>query len=277
MNPEYKARMNNNCTTHGNSCTMTFVESECSDGMCCFTCVIPPNNGHIGFFKSLWRKGTGSPYVKLLVMSKGYKNELYDSCKFLDFTISKASPDASLKMDLRCSIYKSRPSQCMGYPDMAGESVYHKISGPCIFNEYTASRTYKKLVYKREWQAFYAIQDRAEAMRNIFLSEDAMTARKTILKAQDTHCVTICEGKKEQDYILIPLPKQVHKVLYISEKHQPITTIRQAYDRWEAKIQKNLQNHYGSEWEIRLKDAIEMEEKDASKRDDENTTGNIEC
>lgn len=59
----------------GNHGKISFAESECSDGMCCFTCVIPPNNGHIGFFKSLWKKGTGYPHVKLLVTSEGYKDE----------------------------------------------------------------------------------------------------------------------------------------------------------------------------------------------------------
>ncbi|MBI2469681.1 MAG: hypothetical protein HYV59_00345 [Planctomycetes bacterium] len=58
--------MNINYTMNKNLCDMAFAENECSDGMCCFTCVIPSNNGHIGFFKSMWKSGTGSPYVKLL-------------------------------------------------------------------------------------------------------------------------------------------------------------------------------------------------------------------
>ena len=32
------------------------------------------------------KRGTGSPYVKLLVISEGRKDELYDSCKFLGFS-----------------------------------------------------------------------------------------------------------------------------------------------------------------------------------------------
>ena len=123
----------------------------------------------ISVFKSMWKSGTGSPYVKLLVTSEGHKNELYDSCKFLDFIISGNSGDSILKMDLRCSIYKHRPRQCKDYPDRAGESLYQQISGPCIFNEYTASGTYKELVYKRKWDAFYAILDEKDAIRNILL------------------------------------------------------------------------------------------------------------
>lgn len=269
--------MDSSCSANEDCRKIAFVESECSDGMCCFTCVIPPDNGHISFFKSLWKRGTGSPYVKLLIMSEGYKNELYDSCKFLDFIISKNSDDSSIRMDLRCSIYKSRPSQCMGYPDKAGESVYKKISGPCIFNEYTASGTYQKLVYKREWQAFYIIQDHPEAIRNIFPGKDTITARELLLKIQDVYVAVISQGKSETNYILIPLPKQTQNILYLSEKHQPITTIREAYHLWDEKIQKNLQNHYGAEWEVRLKNAIEMEEKDAGKRCDEDSTGNIKC
>lgn len=267
------------CPVHKNHGSITFAENECSDGMCCFTCVIPSNNGHLGFFKSLWKKGTGYPYVKLLVASEGYNNELYDSCKFLDFTIFVDTTDSSLKMDLRCSIYKHRPRQCMGYPDEAGESLYEKMSGPCIFNEYAAASAYKKLVYKREWQAFFAIKDDGEAIRNIFVSNDEVSiAREKILKAKDVHLVALsADGTEESDYILIPVPRQTHNILYLSEKHQPINTIKQAYHKWQEKIQKNLENHYGSEWETKLKNAIEMEEKDACKRCDEDTTGNLEC
>src|SRR5574341_733087 len=260
-----------------NRCSMNFTESECSDGMCCFTCVIHSDNRHIGFFRSLWKSGTGSNCVKLLVTSDGHKNELYDSCKFLDFISSQNSFDSSLKMDLRCSVYKSRPNQCMEYPDKAGESLHQKISGPCIFNEYTAPSAYKKLVYKREWQAFYVIRDSSETIRNIFVNEEIAVAREKILKAKDVHLVTLCVGKNELDYILIPIPKQTENILYLSEKHQPITTIQQAYHRWEEKIQTNLQHHYGHEWEMRLKNAIEMETENVSKRNNENAACNIEC
>lgn len=259
----------------GNHGKISFAESECSDGMCCFTCVIPPNNGHIGFFKSLWKKGTGYPHVKLLVTSEGYKDELYDSCKFLDFTITKGSTDGHLKMDLRCSIYKSRPDQCMGYPDRAGESLYHKISGPCIFNEYTASRAYKQLVYKREWQGFYAVLDNADTIGELFTQEDPSVARSYLLKIRDVSLATITVKGLERAYILIPIPRQKHNILYLSEKHQPIGTIREAYCRWEQKIQDNLKKHYEHDWEMQLKNAIETEEKDAGKRCDEDTTGNF--
>jgi len=247
--------MDINCTLTKNQSDIIFAESECSDGMCCFTCVIPSNNGHIGFFKSMWKSGTGSPYVKLLVSSEGHKNELYDSC----------------------SIYKHRPRQCKDYPDCAGESLYQQISGPCIFNEYTASGAYKDLVYKRKWDAFYAILDDRDAIRNIFVNEDAHIARESLLKAEGVHLATISQGTEELNYILIPLPKRTQNILYLSEKHQPVGTIEQAYHRWQEKIQKNLQNHYGTEWEAKLNNAIEMEEKDAGKRCNEDTTGNPEC
>ena len=155
-------------------------------------------------------------------------------------------------MDLRCSIYKHRPRQCKDYPDRAGESLYQQISGPCIFNEYTASGTYKELVYKRKWDAFYAILDEKDAIRNIFVNEDALTARELLLKAKDVHLVTISAGTEELNYILIPLPKRTQNILYLSEKHQPVGTIEQAYHRWQEKIQNNLQNHYGHEWEAKL-------------------------
>ena len=267
--------MDNNCTIAKNQCDRLFAENECSDGMCCFTCVIPSNNGHIGFFKSMWKNGTGSPYVKLLVTSEGCKNELYDSCKFLDFIIARNSGDSILEMDLRCSIYKHRPRQCKEYPDSAGESLYQKISGPCIFNEYAASGTYKNLVYKRNWDAFYAILDDIDVIRNIFVNEDVHTARELILKAKDVHLATISAGIEELNYILIPLPKRTQNILYLSEKHQPVSTIGQAYHRWQEKIQKNLQNHYGTEWEAKLNNAIEMEEKDDGKRCNEDTTCNL--
>lgn len=255
---------------------MAFAENECSDGMCCFTCVIPSNNGHLGFFKSLWKSGTGSSCVKLLVTSEGYKNELYDSCKFLDCIISRnTAAESSLKMDLRCSIYKRRPRQCREYPDSAGESLYQKISGPCIFNEYAAPDTYKNLVYKRKWDAFYAILDDTNAIRNIFVNEDANTARELIMNAKDVRLASIAVGEEEVNYILIPLQKRTQNILYLSEKHQPIGAIRQAYYRWQEKIQRNLENHYGHEWEDELNTAIEMEEKDAGKRGNEDATGNV--
>ena len=267
--------MDSNCTLTKNQSDILFRESECSDGMCCFTCVIPSNNGHIGFFKSMWKNGTGSPYVKLLATSEGHKNELYDSCKFLDFIISRNSGESILKMDLRCSIYKHRPRQCKDYPDSAGESLYQQISGPCIFNEYTASGAYKDLVYKRKWDAFYAILDDIDAIRNIFVNEDAHIARESLLKAEGVHLATISQGTEELNYILISLPKRTQNILYLSEKHQPVGTIEQAYHRWQEKIQKNLQNHYGTEWEAKLNNAIETEEKDAGKRCNEDTTGNL--
>ncbi len=264
-----------NCTFNKNRSNIIFAENECSDGMCCFTCVIPPDNGHVGFLKFLWKKGSGYPYVKLLVTSEGYKNELYDSCKFLNFTISASPTDTSLKMDLRCSIYKRRPAQCMGYPDEAGDSLYEKMSGPCIFNEYAAPTSYKKLIYKRDWQAFYAIQDDVKAIRNIFVSEDVHTARESIINAKGVHLASISSGAGERAYILIPLQRQTQNILYLSEKHQPINAIKQAYHRWPEKIQKNLQDRYGTDWETRLKNAIETEEKDAGKRCDEDTAGNL--
>jgi hypothetical protein len=268
--------MNTQGSQSENHGTVNFSESECSDGMCCFTCVIPPDNGHLGFFRSFWKRGTGSPHVKLLVTCEGYKDELYDSCKFLNFIISRDEKDSKLKMDLRCSIYKNRPKQCMDYPDRAGESMYYKMSGPCIFNEYAAPSAYKKLVYKRDWQAFYAIRDSEEAIRNIVVYENTPTAREMLLNAQDVHRAAISIGNAESDFILIPIPRQTCKILYVSDKHVPISTIRQAYYTWEGKIEKNLQNHYGPEWETRLKHAIEMEENDARKRCDENPTGNLE-
>ncbi|MCF6157182.1 MAG: hypothetical protein E3K32_01115 [wastewater metagenome] len=268
--------MNNTCPANKDYSNITFIESECSDGMCCFTCVIPPNNGHISFLKSFWRNGTGAFCVKLLVMSEGCKNELYDSCKFLDFIISQNSENSNLRMNLRCSIYKSRPKPCMEYPDRAGGS-YHKISGPCIYNEYTASGIYKQLVYKRDWQAFFAIRDQSGVIQNIFPDKDAALARELLLKVKDVHPALISEGTKESEYILIPIQKQADNILYTSEQHQPITTIEKAYNRWEEKIQKNLQHHYKHEWEAMLKNAIEMEERDASQRRDEDTARNIKC
>ncbi len=269
--------MNTDYVANNQDGSIAFAESMCSDGMCCFTCVIPANNGHVGFFRYFWKRGTGSPYVKLLVVSEGRKDELYDSCKFLDFIGHTNAANASLTMDLRCGIYKRRPYQCRGYPDIAGESLDHKIGGPCLFNEYTAAGSYRKLVYKREWQAFYAIQDLAKALQSIFPQETAQSARETLLKIKDVRKATISVGKREADYILIPIPKKTKNVLYLSEYHEPITTIRQAYCCWEEKIQKNLQNHYGEEWETQLKNAIEMEENDASKRRDEDTARNAEC
>jgi Fe-S-cluster containining protein len=227
--------MDINCTLTENRGDILFAESECSDGMCCFTCVIPSNNEHVGFFKSLWKGGTGWPHVKLLVMSEGYKNELYDSCKFLDFIISGNGEGPSLKMDLRCSIYKARPKQCMEYPDKAGESHRYKISGPCIFNEYAAPGEYNKLVYKREWQAFYVIRDSETAIREIFINEETSLAREKILKAKDVRLVSILEGKQELDYILIPIPKQTRNILYSSETHKPITATKQAFYTWQEK------------------------------------------
>ena len=135
--------------------------------------------------------------------------------------------------------------------------------------------TNKNLVYKRNWDAFYAILDDIDVIRNIFVNEDVHTARELILKAKDVHLATISVGIEELNYILIPLPKRTQNILYLSEKHQPIDTIERAYHRWQEKIQKNLQNHYGTEWEAKLNNAIEMEEKDAGKRCNEDTTGNL--
>lgn len=269
--------MATDCDINKSNGPIAFAESMCSDGMCCFTCVIPANNGHVGLLRFFWKRGTGSPYVKLLVTSKGRKDEVYNSCKFLNFFGTINALNASLTMDLRCGIYKWRPYQCMGYPDLAGESPDYKISGPCLFNEYTAGSRYQQLVYRREWHAFYAIQDQAKAFLNVFPGENVQSARETLLKITGVRKATIPMGKKGLDYILIPIPKKTKNVLYLSGDHEPITTIRQAYCCWEEKIQKNLRNHYGKEWKTQLENAIEMEENDARKRSDEDTARNTEC
>ena len=126
----------------------------------------------------------------------------------------------------------------MGYPDIAGESPDYKISGPCLFNEYTAGSSYQRLVYKREWQAFYAIQDQTKAFLSVFPGETAQSVRETLLRIKDVCKAAIAVGKKEMDYILIPIPEKTKNVLYLSEDHEPITTIRQAYCCWEEKDTK---------------------------------------
>ncbi len=269
--------MDSNCTQTRIQGDVLFAERECTDGMCCFTCVIPPNGKHIGVLKCLLKKGTGATGVKLLVTGEGCKNELYDSCMLLDFTISGNGEAPGLNMDLRCSIYKRRPCQCEEYPDNAGMSLERRISGPCIFNEYAASDAYKKLVYKRGWDAYYAILDQEEIIKKICVYETPSLARETLMQAKGVRLATITVMGKEQDFILIPVPKNTHNVLYTSKRHLPITTIKQAYLLWQEKIKSNLENHYGPEWETRLATAIETEEKDASKRGNEDTTGNPEC
>jgi hypothetical protein len=87
--------------------------------------------------------------------------------------------------------------------------------------------------------------------------------------------VSILEGKQELDYILIPIPKQTRNILYSSETHKPITTTKQAFYTWQEKILRNLENHYGSNWETMLKKAIETEENNACKGYHEDTTGDI--
>lgn len=269
--------MNANNTPNKNLNRVAFADSMCSDGMCCFTCVIPSNNRHIGFIRSFWKSGSGFSHVKLLVTSDGRKNELYDSCRFLDFVITQNEEGSSMKMDLRCSIYRNRPTQCKGYPDKAGESLDYEMSGPCIFNEYTAPSFYKKLVYKRDWEAFFAIRDDRKALRRMFVHRDTDSAREKVLRVEDVKIASISVGKKELDYILIPLPKYKQNVLYLSEKHPEIYSIRQAYQCWGDKIEKNLQHHYGDKWKTMLNDFLEMEEADVSKRYDEDTTRNLEC
>lgn len=64
--------------------------------------------------------------------------------------------------------------------------------------------------------------------------------RSLILEAKDVCRAIISVGGVEREYILIPMQKQTQNILYISEKHHPITTIRQAYSQWEIKIQNNL-------------------------------------
>ena len=268
--------MDSNCTQSKNQGDIGFAERECSDGMCCFTCVIPPNSGHIGILKYLIKKGTGATGVKLLITGAGRKNELYDSCRFLDFAISRNEAASGMEMDLRCSIYKRRPSQCEGYPDSVGDLFERRVGGPCIFNEYAASDAYKKLVYKREWDAYYAIQDDEEILGKICVFGTPALAREALIQTRGVRLATITVLGKEQDFILVPVQKNTHNILYTSKRHQPIITIKQAYSLWEGKIKENLENHYGAEWEARLATAIETEEKDAGKRGNEDTTGNPE-
>ncbi|MCF6153089.1 MAG: hypothetical protein E3K38_12525 [Candidatus Kuenenia stuttgartiensis] len=248
---------------------IAFAESMCSDGMCCFTCVIPANSGHIGFIKYFLKRGSGFRHVKLLAMSEGRRNELYESCRFLDVIIS-ADPEAlSLKMDLRCRIYKYRPVQCMDYPDCAGAASGQEITGPCIYNEYNTSGAYQQLVYKREWKAFFAIRNDLTALRGIFSGNEVSATREILLNVKGVCLAEISVGSEKQDFILIPLPKRTENILYLSEKHQPITTIEDAYRRWDEKIKGNLLHHYGTEWNKKLEEAIRMEGKDVSKGNNE--------
>ena len=47
------------CSTNKNDGAIAFAESICSDGMCCFTCVVPADNGHVGFLRYFLEKRNG--------------------------------------------------------------------------------------------------------------------------------------------------------------------------------------------------------------------------
>jgi len=266
--------MDNSQTMNENRRSVAFAESMCSDGMCCFTCVIPDDSRHIGFIKYFIKRGSGFQHIKLLAMSEGRKNELYESCRFLDVILSADPGTASVKMDLRCRIYKYRPVQCMNYPDCAGDTPGQKMTGPCIYNEYNASGVYQRLVYKREWNAFYAIRNDLTALSKMFSGNDVAAAREMLVNAKDVRLADISVGAEEHEFILVPIPKRTDTILYLSEKHQPIVSIESAYKRWEEKIQGNLRHHYGEEWEKRLEEAIRTEGKDVSKKNNDHKSGN---
>lgn len=241
--------------------SVCYTEDVCADGICCFMS-IPRKQNHLGIWKSLFKRRSASYGVKLLYISLHGKDIVYDPCKCLDFYLKWKDDDSSggMQIVLRCAMFdkKRRPYVCKAFPDKK-DSFMHDVPAPCVYNEYIAPEEYVELKHTHVFRLFYAIKDDQTLLEKIFPNSSADGARKILNQCKDIVKISAIWNEKPSEYFLIEVPK-VPSVLYTSDFHPGIKSIKQAYDRWTGHIETWLEKHYGSKWHNYLEQALEEED-----------------
>ena len=237
-----------------------FTGDICADGICCFMS-IPRKQTHLGILKYFLKRRNASYGIKLLYTTLQTKDIVYNPCRCLDFYLKELNTPygSTLHVLLRCGIFgkRCRPYTCKEFPDRV-DSFMHDIPAPCAYNEYIASESYVRLKHKQVFRLFYAIKDDRKLLEKISPGHTAEETRKKLNRCKEVVKVSAVWNEKPSEYFLLEVPK-VDSVLYTSDKHPKIGSIKQAYHLWQGHIESWLERHYGYEWQDRLERAIKQE------------------
>jgi len=224
---------------------------------------IPRKQNHLGIWRYFIGRRNASLGIKLLYTSPEAKDIVYNPCRCLNFYLKETvvSGVPAIQVELRCGIYgkKLRPYACKEFPDKA-DSFMYDIYAPCVYNEYRASENYMKLKHKQVFRLFYAIKDNDKLLKKIFPGHTADETRRKLEGCDAVVKISAIWGEKPSEYFLFEVPK-CDSVLYTSQKHPKIESVKQAYDVWTGHIETWLEKHYGGKWQDSLDRAIEMDAK----------------
>lgn len=234
-----------------------FTNDVCADGICCFMS-IPKGQTHLGVWKAFLKRGSASYGVKLLYTATSAKDIIYNPCRCLDFYLKEVctSDGFTIQVVLRCGIHgkRCRPYPCRAFPDKA-DSFMYDIYAPCIYNEYIAHENYVKLKHKHVFRLFYAIKDEHRLLGKIFPGYTAEEARKRLSQCSGIGKVSAIWNEKPSEYFLLEVPK-TDSILYTSDVHPKIKSVKHAYHQWQDHIESWLEKHYGCKWQEYLDRAI---------------------
>ena len=240
---------------------ISFTDDICADGICCFMS-IPREQTHLGMMKLFLRRGNASYGIKLLYTGVQLKDVVYNPCKCLDLYLKECkTPDGSaLQVLLRCGIFgkRCRPYTCKEFPDKT-DSFMHDILAPCAYNEYIAPDNYVTLKHKHEFHLFYAIKNDRKLLEKIFPGYTAEETREMLNRYKEVTKASAIWNEKPSEYFILKVPK-VDSVLYTSDVHPKIESVKQAYNLWQGHIESWLERHYGSKWQEKLNREIKQEE-----------------
>lgn len=239
---------------------IVFTDDVCADGVCCFMS-IPRKQTHLGILKLFLKRRNASYGVKLLYTTLQTKDIIYNPCKCLNFYLKELhTPDGpTFQVLLRCGIFgkRCRPYTCKEFPDKA-DSFMYDIPAPCAYNDYIAPENYVALKHKQVFRLFYAIKDNRKLLEKISPGHTAEEIRKKLNQCKGVVKVCAIWNEKPSEYFLLEVPK-VSSILYISDNHPKIESIKQAYHLWQGHIESWLEKHYGSKWQDYLDRAIKNE------------------
>lgn len=253
--------MSTDMVTSKNTENISFAEDICADGICCFMS-IPRNQNHLGILRFFLKWGNASYGVKLLCTTLEKKDILYHPCRCLNFHLREINTPDGIKLYVvvRCGIInkRCRPYPCGAFPDKEDSFMYDLLA-PCIYNEYRAHENYVKLKHKHLFRLFYAIKDNQKVLAKVFPGHTPEEARERLDQCSGVVKVSaFWNEKKPSEYFLFEVPK-VDSILYTSQRHPKITSVKQAYDHWQGHIDSWLERHYGSKWQGYLDRTIEQE------------------
>lgn len=212
----------------------------------------------MGMWKAFFKRGSASYGVKLLYTVLSEKDIIYNPCRCLDICLKEVctSGEPTIQVIFRCSVHgrRCRPYICGAFPDKA-DSFMYDIYAPCVYNEYIAHENYVKLKHKHVFRLFYAIKDDRKLLGKIFPGHTAEETRESLSQCDEIVKVSAVWNEKPSEYFLLEVPK-VDSILYTSDVHPKIESVKQAYHQWQDHIEGWLEKHYGCRWQEYLDRAI---------------------